>query len=289
MKIVIQDYQKRQHMVKGEYEIYHYQDQHLENVDLHHHDFYEIFFFISGKVTYYIEGKSYTLRPNDILLIGPNELHQPFINSESEVYERIVLWINSHFLKEVSTVTTNLAQCFDLAQPGHRNLLRLDPELSTEIKFELFKLLEATNDFGFGSDLLYKAFIIQILITLNRYSGLSISTNNNTDIMTNDNIQPVLDYISNNLSNELNLDCLASKFYLSKFHLMREFKKYTGTTIHRYILQKRLILAKQYLLENMPVIDVYSRCGFNDYSNFFRAFKAEYGLTPKEFYHRMNG
>ncbi|WP_243154802.1 helix-turn-helix transcriptional regulator [Clostridium thermarum] len=86
-----------------------------------------------------------------------------------------------------------------------------------------------------------------------------------------------INYI-NNLEEDITADDLAEKLYLSKFHLSREFKKHTFTTIHMYIVQKKLIDAKELILIKRSVTDVYRRCGFGDYSNFFRAFKNIYFL-----------
>jgi AraC-like DNA-binding protein len=109
----------------------------------------------------------------------------------------------------------------------------------------------------------------------------------NVDIKKSNLIDSVIDYINSHLEEDITVDEISEYFYLSKFHLSREFKKHTGTTIHRYIVQKKLIQAKELILEQMPVIDVYKHCGFGDYSNFFRAFKNEYGVTPKQFYELM--
>jgi AraC-like DNA-binding protein len=79
------------------------------------------------------------------------------------------------------------------------------------------------------------------------------------------------------------MDELSRHFFISKYHLSREFKKHTGTTLYRYVVQKRLILAKGLILQGNPITAVYEQCGFGDYSNFFRAFKNEYGTTPQEF------
>lgn len=79
VKSSVQPFSTRQKMLEADYEAYRYRDSYLSEVELHHHDFYEIYFFISGKVQYTIESRQYDLKPGDILLISPLELHQPMI------------------------------------------------------------------------------------------------------------------------------------------------------------------------------------------------------------------
>ena len=85
----------------------------------------------------------------------------------------------------------------------------------------------------------------------------------------------------------LSLDDLANKFFISKYHLSREFQRLVGTSVHRYIVQKRLVMAKQMLSSGKPSSEVYQNCGFGDYSNFYRAFKAEYQISPKDYVLRL--
>jgi len=134
---------------------------------------------------------------------------------------------------------------------------------------------------GFGSDLLPKALLTELMVELNRMSFEE--DHHQPQVKKNQLIDSVISYINDNLEDEINMDQLAAAFFISKYHLSREFKKYTGTTLYRYVVQKRLIRAKGLILEGHPITSVYEECGFGDYSNFFRAFKNEYGITPKEF------
>ena len=93
----------------------------------------------------------------------------------------------------------------------------------------------------------------------------------------------MLNYINDHYHEELSLDLLASRFFVNKYHLSHEFNRLVGTSIYRYVIQKRLVIAKQMLSDGLPPTDVYQHCGFGDYSNFYRAFKAEYGISPKDF------
>ena len=97
----------------------------------------------------------------------------------------------------------------------------------------------------------------------------------------------VLGYINDHYAEDLSLDHLANRFFISKYHLAREFQRLVGTSVHRYIVQKRLVIAKQMLSEGKPSSEVYQKCGFGDYSNFYRAFKAEYQISPKDFVLRL--
>lgn len=277
-------YQTRQKMLTKDYEIFHYSDTKLKQVNLHHHDFYECYFFISGDVTYFIEGKTYFLKPGDIILINPTELHQPIINSNNIPYERIVLWIDKVFLNNLSTKDTNLAQCFE--DSAKDNVIRANLEMQQTIKSILNKLLSLESYSSIGIDLLYKAYIIELLVHLNMilfYNGIKLDV----EIKKNNLINEIIQYINSHVEDVITIDELSEQFYLSKYHLLREFKKHTGTTIHKFIVQKKLIQAKELILKGAPIISVYSQCGFGDYSNFFRAFKNEYGVTPKQFYDIM--
>jgi AraC-like DNA-binding protein len=283
MRNTWQKYQTRQYMLKNEYEVFHYKDMDLSEVELHHHDFYEVYLFLSGKAAYVIEGRSYILSPGDIILVNTDELHQLQILNKSIAYERIVLWIKPQFLKELGSKATDLSCCFKKTEASRTNLIR-SAAVTGKIHRCLSNLLIETDYIGFGSDIFYKSLIQQIMIEINRSMLDASSTETDIkDVVTDDLIHSVMVFISENISSPLTLDDIASQFHVSKYHLLRMFKRYVGTTVYRYILQKRLILAKQLILQNMPIKEVYMESGFGDYSNFFRAFKMEYGITPKEF------
>jgi len=94
----------------------------------------------------------------------------------------------------------------------------------------------------------------------------------------------VVNFINSNLTLDLTLDYLADRFFISKFYLSRVFKKHMNVTPHNYISQRRLFLAKQLLYKGLPPTEVYRRCGYSDYSSFFRAFREKYGFSPKQLY-----
>ena len=98
---------------------------------------------------------------------------------------------------------------------------------------------------------------------------------------SSDGIMDIVKYINYNLSGKLNLDIICDRFFISKSHLNRKFKKIIGTTVWEYITTKRLLLAKELLQNGIAPTNAYSQCGFKDYCTFFRAYKAKFGISPK--------
>jgi AraC-like DNA-binding protein/quercetin dioxygenase-like cupin family protein len=264
------------------FKYFHLRDKKDMEFEFHYHDFNKIIIFISGTVTYLIEGKAYKLKPWDIIFVTSNDIHKVIVDAY-EPYERIVIWINSKFL-ELHNNDCNLLSCFELSSKKRRNLLRLNLETLKGIKPTLFFLENAIKDKGFGSEVLSNTFLLQLMVYLNR-----LFLGSNMDILENDidydeRIGNILDYINSNLHEELSIDNIALKFYISKYYLMHKFKAQTGYTVHNYVQQKRLIKAAALIKKGNQISSVYLECGFGDYSNFERAFKREFGLSPKKYY-----
>jgi len=272
----------RQYMVKNDFEFFHTKDELPPNVEYHNHDFYEIFFYMSGRVTYIIEGKFYRLKPGDIILINNKELHRTIIEG-GESYERIVLWVKPDYVTNLNTDSTDLTMCFESSARKKYNLLRPDTETMAYLKTIVQKLEKAYYNSGFGSEVLKNAYINELIVYLNKAYLYTKDEEIEVDIEYNQKISNIIKYINTNLESELTLEKLSAQFYISKYHLLREFKKYTGFTIHRFIQKKRLIMARMLLKENVKVSEVSMLCGFGDYSNFIRTFKREYGISPKVF------
>ena len=143
----------RQYMLSDNFEFFHYKDNGPLEVEYHKHDFFEIYFLISGEVTYVIEGKSYTLKPWDIILINNKELHKPIINHGS-IYERIVIWVDPDFISKISTSDSDLNMCFESTLKNKYNLLRPGTEILNIIKVILGKLNRILFTDSFGSEIL---------------------------------------------------------------------------------------------------------------------------------------
>lgn len=274
----IRRFDPRQVMNGESFEIFHYLDTKTHYLDAHFHDFYEIFCFIGGDVDYWIEGSLYHLKPGDILLINPTKLHKPVAREETEKYERIVLWINKKYLSFIEGGV--FEKCFfDAINTGN---LILRP--STSEKNQVLSLANRFVDEFYGNDFLSKScaygMLLEFMTLINRIAlnSESLSIKDTTPTF----IADILAYIGQNYDKKLSLDELASKFFISKYYLLHEFKKAVGTSVHRYITLKRLGMAYNLLNEGVQPNQVSAMCGFSDYTSFFRAFKNEYGISPAQ-------
>lgn len=268
--------------LKEDFKIFHLRDKKNIEFEYHHHDFNKIVILIEGDLTYHVEGRTYRLRPWDILFVSKNQIHKPVINP-SKYYERIVIWLNPDFSDKYSNNDTDLLTFFNISTDNKHNLLRLSNNSLNNLKNILQQLLNSLNDNKFGNDLLKISIFLQFIIFINRMTIENISDTSNQDITFDSTIQNVIDYINNNLQEDLNIDNIASTFFISKYYLMRKFKSETGSTIHNYILQKRLIMAKGLISQGYPLGDISTLCGFNDYSSFVRSFKKIYSVPPSKY------
>lgn len=282
MRDQVHYFESRQYMHGGTFELFHYRDTYMKEVALHHHDFYEVYFFTTGKLQYIIEGRTYDLKPGDILLICPMELHQPMFYDRQAPYERTVLWIHRRYMERLCAQCEGLEACFDLSAPGHTNLLRPERAEREMLQYQLEMIAyEQGSDAAF-SDLYAQTFLTQLLIQLNRIAQRTAREPEPGGV-SDPTVYSVLIYINGHYAEDLPLDELAKRFFVSKYHLSREFKRLFGVSVHRYLIQKRLAVARQLMLEGASTAEAYQRCGFGDYSSFYRAFKAEYQISPKEF------
>ncbi|EPY2276477.1 AraC family transcriptional regulator [Clostridium sporogenes] len=269
--------------LKEDFRFFHLKDKKDMEFKLHYHDFNKIIVFISGNVSYLIEGKAYKLKPWDILFVSSNDLHKVIINND-EPYERIIIWVNSKFLEMHNKNNSNLLTCFQLSSKLKINLFRMEEHNISLIKHTLFSLESATKDKEFGNIVLKNSLFIQLMVYLNRLFMNNTNHIEKNDIEYDKQIEEIINYIKENLQEDLCIDTLSSKFFINKYYLMHKFKSQTGYTLHKYIQQKRLAFSKSLIIKGHKITEVYIKCGFGDYSTFIRAFKKAYGISPKDYY-----
>lgn len=259
--------------LKEEFRLFHIKDKSEQEFQYHYHDFHKIIVFLSGEVTYHIEGKAYHLQPWDILLVNRFAIHKPEISS-SVPYERFILWIQDNLQESLLTA------CFEKARERSFNLIRLNSRFQERLKDILYELEASRNTDAFCSDLLADCLFRQFLIYVNRIFLEKSYIHDHHSYTYDSQIETLVRYINEHLDSDLSLQTLAQKYYLSKYHMMRKFKEETGYTMHSYINSKRLLLARSLIEDGLPVMKAASQSGFHDYTTFVKAYKKQFGSAP---------
>jgi AraC-like DNA-binding protein len=265
-------------MRKDTFEVFHYREPRPGAVEVHHHDFYEVYYLLGGKVEYWVDGHIIAMEPGDLLLINPQELHRPIVDPESPVYERIVLWINREFLDGLQWSTMDLHRPFD----GQTHVLRPDGSQRGALTARLGELVREYYSNEAGSDIAAYGLFLQLMVLLNRMASQG-NTKQEEHTPLSPLVQKTLSYISENLNSPITLEQLATRFFVNKYYLSHAFSREVGVSIHRYILLRRLVLARQLMAAGESAGQACKACGFSDYTGFYRAFKSEYGISPREF------
>ena len=259
------------------YELFRTRESYPGEKASHGHDFFEVLLVWSGSLDYRAEGRSYHMTNGDILLIPPGISHQLQPEGEPGSCERVILRLERDCFRRFPGLGFEPMECFE----GGVCCLRFDDEVTMRIGELLERCMRERSSEELGSAVMADAAMLQAAILINRLRLKSVRSERRS--RTGSLVSSVLEYINSHFSEELTLDNLAGRFFISKYHLSREFGRIVGIPLHRYITQKRLVVAKQMLSEGLPSSAVYQHCGFGDYSNFYRAFRGEYGISPKRY------
>ena len=248
-------------------------------VNLHSHIYAEILYCRScDGVEYLIGSDRYRLQKGDIIFVPPGVSHRPILPERlTAPYERDVLWISGEFMESVMGMFPEDS----VPDQKHRALIRT---AGTRWEFlgDLFRagvLEEERKKPGWelavvGNTLTIYAVMKRIYL---EQSAGSLKAE------TPDLLDKVTAYIERHYAEHITVSDLSRRFYVSNSTISHLFKEKMGISIYRYLTQRRLISAKNRIAEGLPLEQVAIRVGFSDYSAFYRAFRQEYGISPRQY------
>lgn len=267
---------KNDEMLRQDFQLSHNRDPYFRTMEFHAHDFLELYYFLDGSVTYYIEDQVYDLCPGDLLIIPAGKMHRPVIANEHAAYERMVLWITPQYLQSIDSRAGDLQK--NLQKVGeHGYCVPFRGDETVFVTALLKKLLYMQKN---DTDPKFCAGAVELYLwTIFRSYGVIDTTHRNETQV----IPQVIRYITEHFSEPLTLEDIAAEFFVSKSYLNRHFKAYTNSTVYAYIMALRLTHARRMLREGIPAVEAGRECGFSDYSTFYKAFKTQTGLSPQQF------
>lgn len=259
------------------------------HVSLHSHTYYEILLSKSGSIQYLLGDKRFRIKQGDILLIPPGVSHQPLFREPlKEPYSRYVIWINDVYWKQQCEEFPDLNFAFEQCRKRGSYLLRSTRATWAGLFSAASLAFKEAREQKLGWAYCSRTLLISLMAHISRtyyYQDLQLPPAEKS-VLADD----IFFFIDEHLSETLTLERVARHFLVSPSTISHTFQKNMQVSFHQCVIQRRLVAAKNGILSGIPLKIIWERCGFPDYSAFYRSFKKEYGISPGEFkrFHRLS-
>lgn len=274
-------------MQSKDFEAFYYSDLNFQTLPAHTHDYYEFYLFLEGDLDLEISGHARPLHPGDMVLVPPGVSHHALMHSSDRPYRRFVLWVSQEYAARLLKESPDYVFLMQRAATSSRCYYHFHEAEFSSIQSRLIRLLEEFHSNRYGRNAAVYLALNDLLLYMNRiiYEREHPVVSGSGDLM-----QEITLFIDEHLTEDLSLDVLADHVCLSKYYIAHYFKDSLGISIHQYITKKRLQSCSEAIAAGSDITRTFDEYGFRDYSSFYRMFRKEYGMSPREYQeaHRMN-
>jgi AraC-like DNA-binding protein/quercetin dioxygenase-like cupin family protein len=258
-------------------------------IESHKHEYIEIAFMAGGTCSHSYLGSEVRLMPGDLFVITPHEEHAYEINSKTVIYNCLfypeALGEDWTKLKENKNIYDLLiVEPFYRTEIGRQEILHLTPSDAYRIEALLKRMIEEQENRQENFELIQKSNLVIFLCYMGRIWKNQLMESSKAYRGKRDMLAEAITYIEGNIGDQISIDTLASKIYVSPSYFRKLFKKVTGQSPIDYINEIRISKAKQLLLEeNRTVAEIAEMVGITDHNYFSKLFKAATGCSPTEY------
>ena len=237
--------------------------------DAHIHDYCEIYFNVSGNVSFAVENKVYPVNTGDIIISKPNEIHYCIYHSD-QLHTCYCFWVKA------SAEYSYLLSPFLQRAAGEKNRITLSHNDKEKLRTLFDNMLACQDKKPMSAENL--SAVAEVLALIEKNKG---RTEPSAGLPAR--LEEILKYTDENFKSDCTVNMLCEKFFISRSSLYREFKEWLDITPSKYIENRRLSSAKKLLEQGESVQATAEKSGFPDYSHFISLFKRRFGITPKKF------
>ena len=226
-------------------------------------------------------GKPHPLRGGDVIVLPPGVEHRAVARDGAVPYRRFVFWLSREFYAALSERSPDYAYPLRLSEKAQGCVFSFDVIDFNTLRGKLHSLLDEIHATRFGRDERISVCICDLLLTLARL--VFEQRQKKTPREARSTYDAITGFVEQHLSEELSLDRLSRELFLSKYYISHLFQENTGLSLHQYITKKRLAAAADAIKSGAAATEASRLCGFQEYTSFYRAFRKEYGVGPKEY------
>lgn len=225
------------------------------------HIYHEIIFFLDGDAELISEDLHTRLRPGILVIIPKQTYHQVIIHGDPQAYYRCIL---------------NFADTPSLSPLIQNSMTELKIiEADAGLRFLFQKLMDTAKTEHAAAPVLLNALLAVLLSEIASAEKLRLPETPQNELIHN-----AVAYINRNISQKLTVSQIAKACNTSESSLAHTFQREMRIPLHRYILKKRLITAYRQITAGIPATEAADRCGFHDYSGFYKQYKRMFGFPP---------
>jgi AraC-like DNA-binding protein len=265
--------------------LFYFFDYDVRSADLnmqfqHLHTFYELCVALCPNTTHLLEGKPYELQTFDIIGIRPNAPHRTQYPIGDPCKRLIIQFSLPKNVPGLSNEYEQLMGIFHQDIP----IFRFDPDVQQKIYRKLNDIFLLAQKKDPMRDLIIHLKFIEFLTLLYLNQQHNLYTNGAEMTPTEKKMYAIASYIHTHYTEELSLEMLAQKFFISSYYLSHQFKDVTGFTLTDYIQMTKVRNVQAMLINtSIPITEAALNCGFNSFSQFNRVFRKHIGLSPSQY------
>ena len=233
----------------------------------HIHDCYEIIFIKKGNFEYHFEDSIINVSGGDLLITPPHIYHY-FVARDESSCERYILLVKDEEFKSLINVK----------EPCKVNVFEREQIFSCYKRFDYYTGEKVGDAIKGNINLLVEMLIKELILNVAEIKEFD----NESLYFSNPILSSIVRYINDNLINITFTSDLMDKFNISESYLNKLFQKNLKITPKRYLVLKKMSLAKKLIGEKLPLGEVATQCGFASYTAFYRTFVEHYKVSPNK-------